>query len=713
MCGVYRDENSVIQNGDMIVPLQFPPILWSDFLNDTEKSLALRELVYILERQDVTDDKSRFLYRSIFRHLVVENKSNPDNGNYPIELNELVTTIPEEVRLQTTGVIIEAAMFFSLFFLCKQLAGATGYANTNSEFENYALTVDGEKLDDIFSLSTTTNIIKKRLNGETNVDTINIKSSKYHAYNLLYPLLDDIESSDFKYLNILNPLIYEGDVWRLGEQSIESVKDIVLNLFNDDLGKAKEYYRQKIIKNEDNKDSFNLAKERLIKCHMEEFYRLLQKKAKDETIPNLLLKAFVVGDGSDTIGLLGIQNLGTILFSYDYQENMCVKRDATIDIGRVKKNSVVHISIWGMNQDYDSEDRCITLSGNTLQHKWTMEFENHSESKYRIKRESFKTIPNRYVSSVNSEVIQHLDCFSDFSDTLFIHNNRVIAVYKSTSKDLFFYEDCENVKFYVDGKGDEIFGFICVSENKNAHDYYEPDKFELTKAQIDVVLDDAMCELLLKKIKNGYRIKPDLEGDFVGKIPENTLTDSGYRNPENLVTDSEYNTMGSSKESGDPKYEQSTLRHSSLEMTEEKINGIDMVKLKITSHVSPRISRLDKYLNESQKQQYRIENYTVMSSDGEIYSYNPLLAVLRSMGFLEAIVKKLYQYNLNNGYNIDKHEFSEILNNARSFDKNATNRGLPDIYQISDPITYDIYNSMKWYKGDEDRYDHSINFNEN
>ncbi len=66
MCGVYRDENSVIQNGDMIVPLQFPPILWNDFLHDTEKSLALRELIYILERQDVTDDKSRFLtYRKL------------------------------------------------------------------------------------------------------------------------------------------------------------------------------------------------------------------------------------------------------------------------------------------------------------------------------------------------------------------------------------------------------------------------------------------------------------------------------------------------------------------------------------------------------------------------------------------------------------------------------------------------------------------------
>lgn len=61
MCGPYRDVNSVIQNGDMIVPLQFPTILWNDFLHDTEKSLALRELISILERQDVTDDKSRFL----------------------------------------------------------------------------------------------------------------------------------------------------------------------------------------------------------------------------------------------------------------------------------------------------------------------------------------------------------------------------------------------------------------------------------------------------------------------------------------------------------------------------------------------------------------------------------------------------------------------------------------------------------------------------
>ena len=59
MCGSYRDVNSVIQNGDMIVPLQFPPILWSDFLNDTEKSLALRELISILEKPDVVEDKSK------------------------------------------------------------------------------------------------------------------------------------------------------------------------------------------------------------------------------------------------------------------------------------------------------------------------------------------------------------------------------------------------------------------------------------------------------------------------------------------------------------------------------------------------------------------------------------------------------------------------------------------------------------------------------
>ena len=55
MCGPYRDVNSVIQNGDMIVPLQFPPILWNDFLHDTEKSLAYiqrNEIYFFLIKQN-------------------------------------------------------------------------------------------------------------------------------------------------------------------------------------------------------------------------------------------------------------------------------------------------------------------------------------------------------------------------------------------------------------------------------------------------------------------------------------------------------------------------------------------------------------------------------------------------------------------------------------------------------------------------------------
>lgn len=69
MC-IFRDPSSQIEdnnsNNSTIDYRSNPNANWNTLMSDTEKKLALRELVYILERQDVTDDKSRFLtYRKL------------------------------------------------------------------------------------------------------------------------------------------------------------------------------------------------------------------------------------------------------------------------------------------------------------------------------------------------------------------------------------------------------------------------------------------------------------------------------------------------------------------------------------------------------------------------------------------------------------------------------------------------------------------------
>lgn len=84
--------------------------------------------------------------------------------------------------------------------------------------------------------------------------------------------------------------------------------------------------------------------------------------------------------------------------------------------------------------------------------------------------------------------------------------------------------------------------------------------------------------------------------------------------------------------------------------------------------------------------------------------------MLRSMGVLEAIAKKLYSMEETS---FMKEKMKNMLNSAFAVDKSAESREDSDTsYQLENTISYATYKSFKWYKDDADynQYDHSINF---
>lgn len=576
-----RDTNSVIERGTNSFPNSFEPILWNDFLNDYEKSLTLRELIFILEKWTIKlqnneeikgelNQAAVLLYRNVFKYLATENISQPI-PEYPLFLKELVTEIPDEIKYQTTGIIIDASFFFSMFFLCKQLAGATGYkyfdSLTSTTINSYSINPDSDYLDEIFN-SSDLNLMNDRLRVENPllVDNQLIPENVFHIYNILYPILINGSFSDNSILRlILDPKQKIGNGWF----DNNSAKKIVYDFFND-ADASINFYKDKIIKNDDN-IRLDFEKEKMLKCYSTEFFRLLQKKGISENIPKYHVSAIALGDGTKTKGFLGITNLGVILNTYDYSERSVSTRIKTSTSFIINRNSILHFNIYGMDlkpgTKLEAEKSKITISDASKPTEWKIEF-NVNKLLYngiRMVRNS-NTLPPSYSTSPYD--INNNNIFN-FLDTLFFYNEKRIALFKRSTNDLFFYiTNPIEISVSIDSyEGDEIFCLLSVSENQNAHDLFESDKFELTSSQINSLLDDKICDIIIDYLEQDYKISPILIGDFVGKVPDDPTA-----NPEVLETDNSYKpTDDPSKETGE-KVDNATLRHSSFEIGTIDIN---------------------------------------------------------------------------------------------------------------------------------------------
>lgn len=246
---------------------------------------------------------------------------------------------------------------------------------------------------------------------------------------------------------------------------------------------------------------------------------------------------------------------------------------------------------------------------------------------------------------------------------------------------------------------------------------FDDDKFEVktNTSMFDMKLN--ALEKIRDIIKNGsFQVNPPIiEGRYIGKYD--------YKKVE---VNKDYIPSPNSKEkerSGLHKIDKNIRYSEAIIQLDEVQNKINIT---IWSTTSPVWSRLDERLCvtniDENKNSFNNnvlkrlnDNYTnthkILVKNGKLIPiYNQPLAMLRSMGVLEAIAKKLYSMEETS---FMKEKMKNMLNSAFAVDKSAESREDSDTsYQLENTISYATYKSFKWYKDDADynQYDHSINF---
>lgn len=669
-----------------------------------EVTLALREFLYILYRQSIsetTNDKDEFTVNVLYKQLLSRLQTNDKvyvYGGLEEYLYDIVSTVPPELDLYSRGLVMDAVVQFILFLYCKRLAAATGYKKNDNT--SYSINPNNT-INSIFDDGTQyDSLIERRTNSGDTVDNVKIAGNSEHLFNILFSIIQEecgmyndlTESKKEKLKKVLDPKIpllkHDGSPKNTESRYLEIVGDDKYSEFINIIKKCSE----KI--------------ETLIKNDTEILYKILLPNASDITT-----KIFAIGDGSRTNGLFGIDNLGVILFPYEFDDKT-PKYQRTIDDISVNKNDVLHFHVLG--KDIDNVFLNITDWGVYIK---------ITGSNERTRTENRNDV-NCSGLNVSSEYLGN-------GDFLFKDANRKLALYRKTTQDIIFFVDENELKlnFYATEGGynaqrtaEDALIVLCKTQIAKSQSYYEEDKFELTKAKINILLEDNNIENLLQLINEHTRFY--LYGAFVGR-ESNNINDS----PERIEADDRYLPLSNNLPIYTSQDRGRLLRYSTMRINENTIE--------IVSFVSPIISRLHIHIStlyyktrterfnaidiaNINLNQYTIRHYKVKSAGREIPSYNQLLACLRSWGFLEAVAKCLY---IKSNYNETiKQRLHDILYNVNSniifSDYTAQSRGKnieTDIekYNINvSNFSYEKYLSMKWYKdsADYDRYEHDIIF---
>src|SRR5690554_370357 len=162
---IYNDIHSTINNTHFRKEdekYEYEKITWESFLNSDshiDKRLALQELIYILNNWNVRlDSMSELINNKVFASLITDENDSLYSTlhSYPasIQLKTLIDIIPKNIKHQSPGVIIDACIVFSLFYMSKQLAGATGYVMRNDLYKEFSIKPDGNFDSKIFNIET-------------------------------------------------------------------------------------------------------------------------------------------------------------------------------------------------------------------------------------------------------------------------------------------------------------------------------------------------------------------------------------------------------------------------------------------------------------------------------------------------------------------------------------------------------------------------------
>jgi len=779
---IFNDKTIDIQSGVASDPYDSTPnCSWNDFNSDTERALALQEFIYILKNPIYTsllDQNSIDLYNKIFHFLVESDPNSPydftttDTTSRPgMALPRLRLSLPDDLSHLSPGLLSEASYIFTLFFLSKQLAAATGYASESGGVydNNYTINPANASFAHIFNYDSSVathrgDLIYDRIHNGTMYDkrTVSIANDPMHIYTRFKDLFTKTDTNGnnprfvpstedewVEFAKIFDPKLKIGE-----EFSNDSTKLRMLNLMKkgnvsgntdpkvfdtgnnntitgDDLKPIIEVFLKKL----------DTEKKKIIEWQTGCFYSAITGEKQQPK--NIML---ATGNGSVTKGLIKIENLSIILFSYAFDTSYTaevVSKNTNSELSKTP-NGILHFNVFAYNNLEKSTVIVKRTSGNP---EWTIEFEgninvNHCLRPVRKSRDSqsgYYTIPDAYsnLDLSTHETLIESDKKTDIFWLPSIDEKAIkIGTFDREINDLIFANDTTNFPLEItleSGNADElqlmvnsVQDFRKTDEKTESiiislSDLFTDDKFEVEKTKIDGLMSSVKDLPKLEKLINlicneGYTFNaPSLKGAFVGK-------ESDYIDPngQDVVFDPDYLP---SNDPSIPKHETtmpdssySKFRYSFGKITANEDKTID---IEIISFVSPLISRMDKRFTEGIFQApynppdtntfnnnytlYPVTGYQVMSSNGQIPSYNQALATLRSMGLLEAIAIKMYNTSSQEEKPVILHKLTTMLCEASSEDKTAEVRGV-DIatYQLSNIITYNNYNHYKWYSDTDD-----------
>ena len=684
------DITARIQEGEKDITEGFPSS-WYEFRGEDSMSQALKEYIYILNNYDVPRHYDN-LYMEVYEKLVESVDSESiDSTNFKEKLNlREINDFSGAFEGISDGILLEACFQFAIFFLCRELIKISGYP------EN-PLNLDADTLEDVFLHS----------NAQQNPQTSNEYFERY--VNAIGVRFESEKKKDFA--ECFYPI-----------GSNNEFKQKIVNACSIKNNENKQTEVMVAIKSE-TLDILNGIAISLYKCIT---------NTTGENL-NLNTQVYASGDGSETIGFMGIKNLGCFLFPY--------KNEVVINNkNKITKDNIVHFYAWGYN-NFKFSNIEVYIRNNPI---WIFKGNKNVYNGLRPERKNNITTRSGYKKNIDtyySTKENEDDVIRDDYRTKNIYSH--MSFDRNTndlSFDKGFKNGCMNITLVsaydeINGKKeyDEFFLMANIAQKKVLSNEMQPltlknlfddDKFEVktNTSMFDMKLN--ALEKIRDIIKNGsFQVNPPIiEGRYIGKYDYKKVE----VNKDYIPSPNSNKTERSSLHKSDKniRYSEAIIQ---LDEVQNKIN------ITIWSTTSPVWSRLDERLCvtniDENKNSFNNnvlnrlnDNYTnthkILVKNGKLIPiYNQPLAMLRSMGVLEAIAKKLYSMEETS---FMKEKMKNMLNSAFAVDKSAESREDSDTsYQLENTISYATYKSFKWYFKDDDKpenekdynqYDHSINF---
>lgn len=732
------------------------------------------------------------LYDKVFKYIVkLENETDISNENpQPVldtELYPQLLNLPRYEQINNDIIInktsrslfAEASYAFALFYTCKELAILSGFfANKNNcdklslkniidhtaSLENIFTPISREIFKPCYPYNITTQKNNNVLSDCFYDRIIAVKGSALQPemYNILKDFLSkqnfnlkcdnsNVPNPEIELHKLWNPYLYIGNLY----DSINVNENYLYNNVpaSHYTGLLFSFIARGGIVKGNFGNTFTIIKD-MIKSLSTKMNEIVSTYCTclycsifplDEHTPQYTITS--IGDGSDTLGLFNIPNLGVICFNYSFvdknyekyylkvrdisfiekmfyrdnkqQEATELKKDLLfankivqqkrIESIMLNNSSMLHFCCFGNDKEdftyIKSSKGCSGTTNDSYLDKLIYLKSNKNSNGF---------IPCENISD-NDIILER-----DGENQLYKLDGKTVAKYDNLFHDFYYIEkhpQSVDLSFRMNESNsnsvDEVFACIIVLDKFSdvviqSSQMFKDDEFLVSKETSKIIEQKWIKEEQRDKIlsilkKEKCTVRVSLNPCFVGKRYSNQA--NGYR-----IVDVDCNYIphwdSVQKECNVLSAEDNERKHvyAQIKVTEE--SGKENISIEIYSFVSPLISNLNlqfkdnlsETVRESFNENYTLilKNYTVHSNkqNKDIPSYNQVLAMLRCLGFLEAICINISQdENFFENKDISGSDsyslYEKILKDAKCCDKTMEKRNLSATdCQIKNPIYY-------------------------